>query len=328
MRVVRGAPSQLEHTFVVGDELTDSTEDVTVAATDLLGDEVGSGDATSGGADTGRYLFTLSAVAAVTRLAVAWTGTIAGAEVTETDYVDVVGGRLFSLPQARASDSTLVAAKVSTDVLAAARDAVEEAVERITDRAWTPSYARVTLDGSGTGELTLTHPLPDRAARDIRAIRSATVAPRVDGTPVALTADQLGALAVSVDGTVRRTDGLTWTEGYRNVVVEYEYGLDAAPAELVAAALIHLRALIHRPKSGIPDRAESFTASDGSTYRLTLPGPYSTGIPSVDAVYHGYSMRPIGSDSEGGGGSTRVGRPASRTLDYTPQRHSIFHGFR
>lgn len=328
MRIVRGAPAQLAHTFVVGETPTDSTTTVTVATTDARGDSAGSGDATSAGANTGRYLLTLPAVAAVARLAVAWTGTIAGAPVTETDYVDVVGARMFSLPEARDSDSTLTdPAKVTTAKLAAARDAVEEAVERITDRAWTRSYARVVLDGSGTSELVLTHPLPDRSARDVRAIRSATIAPRVDGTPVALTGAQLDALAVADDGTVRRTDGAAWTEGRSNITVEYEYGLDAAPAELVAAALIHLRALIHRPKSAIPDRAESYTASDGSTYRLTLPGPYSTGIPSVDAVYHGYSERPQAAPP-GAAESARIGRPASATLDYTPQRYSLFHGFR
>ncbi|OHV46606.1 hypothetical protein BBK14_01800 [Parafrankia soli] len=327
MRIVRGAPAQLTHTFVVGETPTDSTEDVTVAATDARGDSAGSGIATSAGADTGQYLFTLPAAAAVARLAVAWTGTIAGAEVVETDYVDVVGARMFSLPEARDSDSSLDLVKVPTGKLAAARDAVEEAVERITDRAWTRSYARVVLDGSGTSELILTHPLPDRSARDVRVIRSATIAPRVDGTPVALTGAQLGALAVADDGTVRRTDGAAWTEGRSNITVEYEYGLDAAPAELVAAALIHLRALIHRPKSAIPDRAESYTASDGSTYRLTLPGPYATGIPSVDAVYHGYSERPQAAPP-GAAESARIGRPASATLDYTPQRYSLFHGFR
>jgi hypothetical protein len=77
-------------------------------------------------------------------------------------------------------------------------------------------------------------------------------------------------------------------------------------------------------KTGVPDRAISFQVADGGSYRLAMPGAYSTGIPEIDAVYARYSLRPTTS-GDGQGGITR---PASRQIDYTPQRWSLFHGAR
>lgn len=320
-RVARTSKATLEHTFYVGETGTDAAGTVTVAITDALGAAVSSGNATAAGG-AGRYTYTLPAQATLKLLTVAWTATIGGVAVVETDVVEVVGSFLFSLAEGRASDQSLADVdKYPLRTLIAKRQEVEEELEAICDRAFAPRYARVVVDGTGASELVLGHPLPDRSARDVTAIRSVSMAGRVDQTFTSFTGAELAALTVAADGTLRREDGAVWTEGRQTVRVEYEYGLTGAPAELRTAAMQRFRSRLNLTRSGIPDRAESFTATDGGTYRLMLADRYRTGLPEVDAVYGRYSMRP----GAGTGKDDGAGRPASRTLTYEPQRGSIFH---
>jgi hypothetical protein len=306
MRVVRTAAATLRHTFEVDETATPSSTDVEVAVVDANGTTVASGTATPAG---NTYTFLLPGQPDLTDLTVSWSGTIAGAPVVEEDLVPVVGRRLFSLAAARASDADLAdEARYTTADLETARDEVEDELDEILLRSFVPRYRRSVLDGTGSTDLTL----PDTEVREIRA---ATVAPRLDGTFVALSAGELAALAALDNGTLRRADGLAWTYGVRNVVVEYEYGTAAPPADLVKAAMIRLRSRLNLTRTGIPDRATSFSAADGGTYRLSLPEAYRTGIPEVDAVYDRYSRRSRG----------RKARPASRTLSYEPQANSLFH---
>ena len=317
-RVLRTSASVLSHTFEVGETPTDSTTAVTVTVTDPSGATVATGTATHGA--TGTYTYALPPQAALTVLSVAWAATISGAAVVETDTVEVVGGFLFTLSEGRASDASLADRdKYPTADLDAKRLEVEEEVERICDRAFVPRYARVVVDGSGSADLVLPHPDPDRTAAHVRAIRSVSMAQRSGGPLVAFTSDELAALIVRSDNTVTRTDQW-WAEGYGNVLIEYEYGQDGPSLELKNAAMIRLRSMLNANKTGIPDRASSFTSVDGGTYRLTMPGAWATGIPAVDAVYARYSRR--------SGTAATGGRPipASRTLDYDPQRNSLMHG--
>lgn len=327
-RVPRTRAATLSHTFYVDETPTDSTVTVTVAITDANGTAVSSGNASSAGAGTGRYTYALPAQATVRLLTVAWTATI-GVAVVESDQVEVCGGFLFDLVAARASDSSLASTTTyTTAMLIAGRLRVEQECEHITDRAFVPRYARVVLNGTGTPDLVLSHPLVDRTARDVRTIRSATMAARTGATPVALSAAQLTALAVRPDGSLRRTDDNVWIEGSSNVVVEYEYGWDGPPDDLLQALYARLRYRLQQPSSGIPDRALSYTTPDGATYRMGAPGPYATGMPEVDGVYARYSTRPTavldaGGKPIGGGQSQQ----ASRNLQYMPQRNSLFHGW-
>ena len=65
-----------------------------------------------------------------------------------------------------------------------------------------------------------------------------------------------------------------------------------------------------------------FTVAEGGVFRLDMPGPFKTGVPTVDAAYARYSRRSTGT------GATGRAVPASRTLTYTPQAGSMFHGWR
>src|SRR5690348_4097763 len=105
-RVLRTAAATLAHTFVIDEAGTDSTTTVTATVTDANGTVVQTVNAATG-TGQGRYTFALTPQAALARLSVAWSGTIAGAAVTETDQVEIVGGRFFTLTEGRNSDSSL-----------------------------------------------------------------------------------------------------------------------------------------------------------------------------------------------------------------------------
>lgn len=319
-RIARTAAETLSHTFYIGETPTDPTGTPTVAVVDATGAAVDSGNATVVGGSTGRVTFALDPVATLEELTVSWTATVAGTTVVETDYVEVVGGFFFGLAEGRASDASLAdTSKYTLDDLIRARIEVESECENICDRAFVPRYLRAVLDGTGTSELLLVHPSPNRSVADVRTVRSIGMAPALDETFVAFDAGQLAAVAVATDGTLRRTDGAVFTEGRANVVVELEYGWDYPPPDLVKAAKIRFRSRLNLNKTGIPDRASSFTITDGGTFRLDMPGAWKTGVPEVDAGYQRYSRRP-------GTGPNGRAAPASRPLNYDPQRHSLFHG--
>lgn len=321
-RLAKNTAGTLSTTFYVDETPTDSSTTVTYAVVDAAGTAVTSGNASS--AATGVYTFTLAAQSSLKALTVTWSATIAGSATTATTYAEVVGGFFFTLAQGRASDASLADTSVyPTADLTAARLEVETECENICDLAFVPRYARVVLDGAGTDELLLQH--PDRTYRsvaEVRSIRSVSMADSVDGTFTAFTAGEVADLAVNADGTITRSGGDSFTEGRRNVIVEYEYGLDRPPPDLVKASLIRLRTVLNSNKSGITDRTTSFTVLEGGTYRLDMPGPFKTGLPYVDAAYGRYSRRSTGT----GANARQV--PASRTLTYTPQAGSLFHGWR
>jgi hypothetical protein len=231
--------------------------------------------------------------------------------------------------EGRASDASLVdKTKYPTSTLLRVLTEVEQECEWICLQAWVPRYRRAVLDGSGTPDLTLPAGSVDEhrggvLMRGIRTIRSASVAPRFGQPSVPLTSEQLAALVVRPDGTLRRADGAVWTVGEANVELEFEVGSDAAPPDLVRAAKTRFRDRANFDKRQVPDRAVSFTVQDMGTYRLSLPDAYRTGLPEVDAAYGRYSRRVRAGDAAGG---RTV--PASRALDYNPQYHSIFHGGR
>jgi hypothetical protein len=321
-RIARTAAATLTHTFYVGEDPAVAT-DVTVVGTGPDNTAVFSGTATPDGQG---WSYAMPAQAQLTVLDVTWSGTVGGTVVIEHDQVEIVGGFLFTLAQGRASDASLAdRTKYPTSALERARTEVEQECEWICAQAWVPRYRRVTLDGTGTPDVVL----PDAGQemrggivlQGVRAIRSAAVAPAYGQTPVPVLGAQLAALSVRPGGVLRRTDRAVWTAGEGNVVLEYEYGNDTAPADLVRAALTRFRSRLQLGTTQIPDRAVSFTVAEMGTYRLALPDAYRTGIPEVDAAYGRYSRRV--SDS----GGTQAA-PASRTLDYDPQFFSLHHGGR
>jgi hypothetical protein len=309
----------------VGETPTDPTGTPTVALVAADGDAVQSGNATIVGSDSGRTTFAMNGVATLELITATWTATVAGVSRTETDTVEVVGGFLFTLAAGRASDSSLAdTTKYPTADLEQARLEVETECEMICDRAFVPRYQRVVLNGSGAGDLLLAHSDDDRTAGDVRTIRSIKMADRADGTFTSFTVGELAAVQVTDDGRLVRVDGDVFIEGWRNVIVEYEYGLDAPPPDLRGANLLRLRSTLNRPRSGVQERATSYTAPEGGTYRMDQAGRYKVGIADVDGPYARYSRRPDAGPGDQGGADS-PGRPAGRTLTFQPQRYSLFH---
>jgi len=320
-RVQRNTAATLSHTFYVGETPTAPTGTPTYAIVDANGTAVSSGNATVA---SNSVTAPLAAQSQVAWLTVAWTGIVGGNTVTEYDQVEVTGGFLFGLAEGRASDSSLAdTSKYPAQDLIDKRVETEVECEQICDQAWVVRYRRVILDGTGTWDLVVPDGGDDVRGgillRGVCTIRRVSVAPTIANTFVDLTANQLAAVAVTGAGALRRTDGNVWTEGVQNIVVEYEYGNDAPPADLKSKAMIRFRQLLNLTKSGVPERAQSYTVDSGGTYRLSQPGAYETGSPEVDAAYWRYSRRQSGNGTDG------KPVPYGVTMSYAPQRYSLFH---
>lgn len=270
VRVLRTAQVVLSHTFYVDETATSATGTVAYAIKRLDGTAVSSGTA-SGPAPAGVYQVTVPAQSSVDILTLDWTGVISGATVTARDYVEVVGGFLFGLAEARAMPPVLDSVKYPTATLAAKRITVERECEEICGQAFVPRFGRAAVSA---GRPTLT--LPDVNIRTLRGVS-------VGGVTISTT-----GLAVSASGVV---SGGSWPVSTPNipVIVEYEHGWDYPPEDLREAAMLRLRSRLSMGDSGVPQRALSFSVADGGTYRLSTPSKKRTGIPDVDGVYERYT---------------------------------------
>lgn len=311
-RIARGAAATLTLTVIDTDgDPAEPSGTVTVTVEKADGTDVlAAGTATTVGA-TGIRTVALTAAQTGTleRLTATWTN----GTTTWTTYHEIVGGFLFSVAEARAFDPAVLGVGASNPFtnadIVTGRGVVERRCEFICGRAFVPRYARLTLDGTGTSELVLgvTEPRSIRSARVLASAGSATY--------TAFTADELAAIALSDDGTIRRTDGGVWVEDRANIVVEVEHGLDAPPEDLADAALLHLRHQLTRPRAALMAQATAVNDGDGTSYDVAGAEIYKTGISDVDAVYEQYSRRSRG--------TTKV--PVSRMLQMQSQHSSMFH---
>lgn len=280
IRVPRTAQQTLSKKVRLDEALTDAGGSVTVVGTRLDGTAVAAATGTaSDGAGPGAYEFVLpggpaspaSATWQLDILRITWTGSFGGATVTlEPDLVEVVGGHVFGVAEARdvlglTSPANLT--KYPTTLLAARRVEVEQECERICHRAFVPRFARVALTGRGRYDLVL----PDVDIRTVRAVTVAGVAVDVAG------------LTWSAAGVVTRRGGV-WPAGAQ-IFVEYEYGLDYPPEEIRSAQILRLRSKLGETTSAVPDRAVSYTVVEGAVFRLSTPSGERTGVPTVDGVY-------------------------------------------
>jgi hypothetical protein len=282
-QILRGAQATLSYQFRDADgEPAAPAGTVTVGVTKADGTVVIAADTATSGADAAPRTVALPAQAELELLTATWVD--GGDDSEHRQLVEVVGGYYFDVATARARETAL--ADESTYPPAAiitARGEVEAQCERICGVAWVPRYRRERVDGSGGTDLVL----PDRALRTVRSVRVYTGA-----TYTQFTADEIAALACH-GAVVVRTDGAMWPRGRQNIFVEYEHGYDRPPADLVLAAIVHLRHQLNETKTGLPDRATQFQPIDGGNVLLATPGRYGfeTGIPAVDAVYQRYDHK-------------------------------------
>lgn len=272
VRVLRTARVTLTHTFYVDGVATDADGTPTVSIKRLDGTEVAAPSVSHSGVGTGEYSYVFPEQSQVDTLQGIITAVVAGATIEQTDFIEVVGGFLFGLAEARSMPPALSLAQWPDEVLAQRRISTEMECERICGQAFVPRFGRVALSGNNRSTLLLPR-------SNIRAIRSITL----DGAAVA--AD---AYTWTRGGVIARKVGW-WTVGSSNVVVEFEYGMDYPPPDLADAAMLRLRSRIAQGKSEIPSRAQSYTVQGGGVYRLSMPTREKTGHPDVDGVYEGYT---------------------------------------
>ncbi len=264
MRFLSGRAAKLRHTFL-DDEDVMAVPAASVTVRDASGATVYTGSATSSGDE-----WTASApVLPPGVYTVAWVAE--GLALDQTSF-EVVGGFLFTIPEARASDMDLAdKARFPAGEVRHYREVVEAEFERITARSFIPRTTRVEVEADGTRTLYL-------GFFDVAAIAA------VDGPSGSLdvtgwTVDPLGFLKAPYD----LPDGDRYT-------VTFTYGFALAPDDVKRAGLIRLRSLLTAERSGIPDRATSFVAAEGGNFTLATPGRggSETGIPEVDATLKRY----------------------------------------
>lgn len=266
-RILAGAPATLTWQPVGGDgEPADPGATVTVGATRFDGTEViAPGTATTGTGSAVRSVALAGGVVTDTDLlTVTWT---AGA-VTATTSVEVAGGYYFTITDARATDESLAnEPKFPTPLLVEMRQVVEEEFETICGVAFVPRFTVEDVRPSdGVAALSFAQ------LREVVSITQVT-----DGTSEAVTDLDLfdGVSGPGLRGPFDRC-------GYYRIA--YRHGYDRPPADVKNAAIVRLLDRATTFRRGIPDRATSFSVTDGGTYRLDQAGPLRTGIPDVDAT--------------------------------------------
>jgi hypothetical protein len=229
----------------------------------------------------GEYTYPVPASAVLDAFRLEWSGLFGGVTITVYDYVEVVGGFLFGLAEARNRHRGLNDTnRYTTDILAEKRTEIEQEFENICGQAWVPRFARFALSGRGYEQLAT----PVTMLRTLRAVT-------IGG--VAFTQTELDAVSLTDSGILRRPTGSMWPAGYRNVIVEVEHGNDYPPLPISEAGILRLRSRLSTTTTEIPDRAISYSVAEGGTYRLSTPGRQRTGIPEIDGVLErpGYTLR-------------------------------------
>lgn len=310
-RILAGAAAILSFTNLDADGALITADDtVTVGVTRADGTVlIAAGTATTHTAGTGVYTKTLTGVqtAALDLLTATWLDTTTSS--SRTTLHEIVGGYVFSIPDARAFETLGDTGTYPTANLIATRAEVEDELEQLRDAAFVPRYARLILSGTGDHELVT-------GRSWLRTLRSVKVlATTGSSTSTAFTAAQLAACEITEDGRIRRGDGDVFTWGVSNIIVEVEHGFTDWGSDLKIAALTRLRERLNRPNSGIPDRAMTYTSLDGDTYQLGVQDVNSTGNPYVDSVYSRYPRPATGP------------QPASRLLTFQPQFGGVFRGW-
>lgn len=253
-------------------------EPVTFTVKRADGTTLTSGNATKDNAVTGRYFFDLAPQTELDSLTITWTGTFGGVSQTFTTFVEIVGGHIFSVAQARAyGDKELNSAtKYPESTIRTKRVEISELFEKECGVSFFPRFHRETLDGSGTDVL-----------RVSKTRVSRIIALTVDGA--AVTGLDLSAVIVYPSGKLVRSAG--WRVGNRNVVIAYEHGWTSAPGEISDAGLALAR--YELVNSDVTDRAIT-VSNDLGTVRLSTPGAkFPTGLPIVDSTLVRYDERAV-----------------------------------
>lgn len=266
MRVLTGRAVNLSHTFL-DDENVLTLDAVTVSLANSQG-TVATAPAIDAGSGNWTVSFPMQPMGV-------YTATWDGGTAVDSFDVEVVGGFLFSIPEARNSDDYLEdATAFPASEIRDYREVVEDEFERISGRSFTPRVTERTFVSDGTPELVALIP-------DARSVIAVTV----NGVAV----DDLTGYRVSSLGKV--TAPTCFCAG-DIVTVRVLYGFTSPPSDVKRVGMIRLRDLLAAESSGIPDRATTYQPTDGGTFRLATAGQgkWRTGIPEVDSTLANYTL--------------------------------------
>ena len=263
--------------FYVGETATDATGNVTVAVEDANGASLAGGTIGANNGATGAYDFTLTAAthtAALGKLKITWTATVATLAVQDIQYMEAVGARYFPRVQLRDMRGVNDPVRYLTADLEWARDVAEEFFDQYLETSYVERVSTETYDGDGSTSLFVGR-LP------ARSIVSATI----DGVAATIT-----GWTITSSGWLR-TDGDIFTSAIagQNIVITYTWGrTDGVPSDLSRAALRFARHVLLTEETTIPDRARMLQTEIGLFHLDTANEKQPTGLPEVDSVLTRY----------------------------------------
>lgn len=291
-RVGRGVGGTITATFTLdgaGSPPSPNTATVTLTR-DSDGTTVVSGAAATPGANgTFTYFVTPAQAGALDLLTASWTATVNGNVTTITTQVEVVGGFLFSIADARALPALANGTTYPDANIRAARTLAEQALEDACGVSFVPRYRREITSGNYQDTIMLQRPRPT-------LLRSITV------TGVVLTAADLAQVVMLPTGALYRPalwGGMSYYGGAAiwgsqnvpgggtgNVVVVYEHGYPTPPMRVARAALLLARRwLVDSP---VDERTTQVTTEGGTISFMAAGGVGSFDLPEVVACVQQY----------------------------------------
>ena len=223
--------------------------------------------------DIGEYEYVLAPQTVVDSLYAVWTGTVDGVLIAVRQELEIVENFLFDVEQARifgekdlASLTTFPSSKIADD-----RWKITQEFTRYLRASPIRRFAYERHDGNGKPQIYLDH---SRVNSLIRVT--------VDGV-----SQILDDLNVYEDGLVR-SETIVFTSGQRNILFEYNHGMESVPGEIQRAGLLYVTARVAGNEA--LDRVITHTDETG-TYRLSTANRYDkpTGYPYIDAILNGYA---------------------------------------
>jgi hypothetical protein len=301
-RLLRDTGQNLEVDFSVGGIATDA--DGTVTVTVLRADgtalftDAAAGKTTPPASGRYRKVLTPANLPEVDLLSCTWKATFTGAADQVLTQAEVVGGYLYTLPEARAFNPRSQTAGPLADTskypdanLLTEHWSLADDFELICGYSMVPRYGRAVLSGwdaiadrRSYSSVATCLQLPHRKVTSI-------LAATVDGD--VLDAGELALLHADPRGILRRTDASRWPTGFDNITVAYVHGLPSVPGPITRAAL--LLTASHLAGGDVNPRAMSVTNELGTTQLATAGyGRWEYGLPEADAILRRYARKPPG----------------------------------
>ena len=170
-RVLRGTAATVYLTLAIDGTATDPTPDTAIVSATRADGTVLQAPIAAADAGEGRFGFTFSTAqtALLDTVTLTWTASVAGIEQTFQTTVEIVGGFLFSINEARARGLSDVTA-YPAETIVRKRTLIEQRLEKVCGVAFVPRYAHQTWYGAGDYVLSPQWPLP-YTIRSVRAER-------------------------------------------------------------------------------------------------------------------------------------------------------------